>query len=889
MPKKHDPNTSLSDQATFQGQAKPKLDDFDTHSLGDQATFAGDGGNDYLDDGMEIVDLETRYKIEKTLGKGGMGEVLLANDTRLNRKVAIKRILKESSRSSTAISRFLTEAKSIAALNHPNIVHIYDYGRSNEGPFLIMEYVEGGNLLDRCRNGAIPIEEAIHLACQLCEGLGRAHERGIIHRDIKPANILLTTDGIPKLTDFGLAKAETEDTGITITGSVLGTLDFMPPEQRRDASLVDARSDLWSLVATLYQMVTGESPRVIDLDSVPKELRSPLARALKTKKEDRYQTAIELKAALNDSLVRSKPSPSSTVDDLGMGECPTCHTLNEPHRKFCRECGDPLRCKCLKCEHDIPVWDKVCPECGGKQPELFAARVQKIDEQRAEAERLATSFCFPEALAKAEKIYAISDNRLKHQHSWVESFSRAVNLECERQEKLASELFKQSLDFHSLFDFDSAIGALEKIPKPLRGSLKDDYLIRLRREKKEVDALLVQIRTQTAENRFEGLLSQVEKAISLCGEREDLVALRNDLRDRETRCRDAYQIAENQLAEGLAKQALKAIASIEDFNLPPKQSHLRNHLQNLVTQENEIAAIVREMKAKGDFDRQSILLLYQKVTDYLELNPAHPKMINLKDDLNRRLINFPITDLSKLPPSALQFLHQELGRRLPPLSNSIGMFFNIIPSGSFTMGEGNEAHVVTLKRPFYLGLYPVTQEQYERVIRKNPSQFNGRQNPVETVCWEDAVEFCNRLSSLPEERDAGRVYRLPTEAEWEYACRAGSNSAYCFGDDESQLGEYAWFKNNSDGSTHSVGQKKSNVWGLYDMHGNVWEWCADSNSDTISDFVKGSVDPHERAKRVLRGGCWGNGAASCQSTGRYAETLTSRSARYGFRVVVVFC
>ncbi len=239
--KDRDPDASLSDQHTFQGQAKPKIGDLDTRSLGDQATFAGvrgvtnpkslgdqatfaggSGDDDLLDDGMEVVDLTSRYKIEKTLGTGGMGEVLLATDMRLDRKVAIKRILGDAARSRTAVSRFLTEAKSIAALNHPNIVQIYDYGRAADGPFLIMEFVDGNSLLDRCREGAIPLEEAIDLVCQLCDGLGRAHAAGIIHRDIKPANVLLTTDGIPKLTDFGLAKAESADTGMTIAGAILG-------------------------------------------------------------------------------------------------------------------------------------------------------------------------------------------------------------------------------------------------------------------------------------------------------------------------------------------------------------------------------------------------------------------------------------------------------------------------------------------------------------------------------------------------------------------------------------------------------------------------------------------------------------------------------------------
>ncbi|MFN9850641.1 MAG: protein kinase domain-containing protein, partial [Planctomycetota bacterium] len=351
---------------------------------------------------MEIVDLAARYKIEKTLGKGGMGEVLLATDTRLNRKVAIKRILGDAARSKTSVNRFLTEAKSIAALNHPNVFQIYDYGRAQDGPFLIMEFVDGSSLLDRCREGALPLDEAVDLACQLCDGLGRAHDVGIIHRDIKPANVRMTADGIPKLTDFGLAKAESADTGMTMAGAVLGTLDFMPPEQRRDAALTDARSDLWSLAATLYQMVTGKSPKIIKFNDIPKDLQDVLDKALQDSKDDRYQSARELKEALRDSLNSARrPVPKPTAD-LGAGECPSCHTINESHRKFCRECGDPLRCKCLKCEHEIPVWDRVCPECGGKQAELVSSRMEEIHGLRQSAEQKKEDHQYQEALDIAQ-------------------------------------------------------------------------------------------------------------------------------------------------------------------------------------------------------------------------------------------------------------------------------------------------------------------------------------------------------------------------------------------------------------------------------------------------------------------------------------------------------
>ncbi|MGO8750098.1 MAG: SUMF1/EgtB/PvdO family nonheme iron enzyme [Thermoguttaceae bacterium] len=236
--------------------------------------------------------------------------------------------------------------------------------------------------------------------------------------------------------------------------------------------------------------------------------------------------------------------------------------------------------------------------------------------------------------------------------------------------------------------------------------------------------------------------------------------------------------------------------------------------------------------------------------------------------------------------------------------NSIGMRLALIPPGEFDMGSPKELieeelrlhgsdgwyrdhllgeaprHRVRITKPFYMGVTDVTQEEYERVMGRNPSRFQGdSKRPVEQVSWDDAMEFCRRLSELPGEKAAKRRYGLPTEAQWEYACRAGNPGRWCFSErsgsvptafEEKLLGEYAWFKANAGGQTHAVGQKRPNVWGFCDMYGNVWEWCRDwyDKGYYANSPVDDPMGPVGGAHRVIRGGGLGQPAWGCRSAHR---------------------
>jgi len=232
--------------------------------------------------------------------------------------------------------------------------------------------------------------------------------------------------------------------------------------------------------------------------------------------------------------------------------------------------------------------------------------------------------------------------------------------------------------------------------------------------------------------------------------------------------------------------------------------------------------------------------------------------------------------------------------RLLDLGGGVTMEFMLIPAGEFMMGSpGTEKgrakqegpqHRVRITKPFYIGKCEVTQEQYQAIMGTNPSKFKGASNPVETVSWNDASEFCRKLSQR-----AGRTVRLPTEAEWEYACRAGSTTRFCFGESDNGLGDYAWHYSNSEKKTHPVGGKQANAWGLHDMHGNVWEWCGDWKGSYPSGTASDPTGPTSGRHRVLRGGSWRFKPHCCRSAFRGGGVPTSRDqpSNHGFRVAVV--
>jgi formylglycine-generating enzyme len=917
---------SLGDGATMGG-------DTAAHSLGDQSTF-GDAivDDELFDDGMKLEDLSERYTEEGALGKGGFGEVILATDTRLGRKVAIKRIQGKAARSKTAVARFLTEAKSIATLSHNNIVQIYDYGRATDGPFLIMECVQGGSLLEKCRKGPIELDEAVNIFSQVCDGLAKAHAENIIHRDIKPANILMTEDGTPKLTDFGLAKDDTADTGMTMEGAVIGTLDFMPPEQRQGAEFTDHRSDLWSLAATFYQMLNGKSPKVINITSLPPKLQSVVARALEESKEDRFQSAMEMREA----ILQADSGKMDTSRSLGEGECPQCAAPNPTHGKFCVGCGAVLQIQCLQCEAEIQIWNRACGECGSLQEPLVEKALAELKQIHDEAESLLAELEFDSAEEKAAVVANETDTRLQQFAPWYEEFSaRLESSRTSEHTRLEAQL-REALAHEQACDYEAGLKTLQQIAAPLQqttltgieGTAKE-ITKRLTTNQSRLKELEGIVRERVSKRKIAGLLTIVNELLTLKPDRPEVRKLKAQLATREDnllKARDtaidkaAQQLSEQQYAEAVATlDNVSEEVSNEQFEeLKTKASDLLNQLNNLRNQIKE--AISGEQLQNLLPVVQDCLVLKSQQSDLVKLKQDLIARETLLDARNQHVIlqakkhirQYQFAEavqiLSTISPkyqtSSTVALSQKTEAELlarAPITNTISMTLNVIPAGTFLMGSPeSEAdriravetqHKVTISKAFYMQTTEVTQGQWKEVMGTEPWKGKnyvkeGPNYPASYVSWNDAVAYCEKLSM-----QEGKTYRLPTEAEWEYACRAGTQTTWSFGDDEGSLGDYACYHKNTwdidETYAHQVGLKKPNAFGLYDMHGNVCEWCHDYYGE---DYYKQSPEkdptgPTSGTSRVFRGGSWYDGARSARSAFRLRFVAHVRRYGFGFRLV----
>jgi formylglycine-generating enzyme required for sulfatase activity len=769
------------------------------------------------------------YEVIRELGRGGMGVVYLVRNKLMGRLEVLKVVGGHLVERPGVRDRFLREVQSAAKLQHKNIVAAYSAMRFGESIVLAMEYIDGDDLAKAVKSsGPLPVTNACYFIYQVALGLQHAHERGMVHRDIKPANLILARDGkkaIVKVLDFGLAKVTSEgqqaDSGLTREGQMLGTPDYIAPEQIRDAQSADIRADIYSLGCTFYYLLTGKPPfhgehlwdvyqAHFSMDAAPLNLVRPevpievaalVAKMMAKEPGRRFQTPAEVAQALKPfckPAAAQPPGSSAEVSDVNPPVLPTRASVVRP-------------------EPTQPTTPVTSPAQGGRTSSKTGADgvaweslIELNETQEPE-----------DVVAVASQPHGARPRSLWPGIAAACSFA----------------VIALGVIFYATFGV-----------KP--GDEK---------------ALLVENQPAVS-NRASRIAppSRSSKAPS-----DDATVSHAEFEPGEPPPTPAATEAEPTPAPEITGPP------VSNPPVPPSSTESK--------------------PTRPPATAESVAPLPEK------LKPTAAK--------------------GKLKPG------RQLANRWS--SPSTGMKFVRIEGGEFMMGSpGNDPeadedekpqHTVRIS-PFYLGIFEVAQQEYAAVTGHNPSAFSStgpgsaqvadrltERYPVESLTWLEAIGFCNALSvfdrlkpyykivgedgpladvKIPDLRGPG--YRLPFEAEWEYACRANSRTRYSFGDVSPRSVPAFWHGDNAERKTNPVGMFAPNGFGLFDMHGNVKEFCWDGYDESYYPRSP-SADPTgpERTRtqlRAHRGGSWRSAARSCRSAERFYRSPVDRTPDAGFRV-----
>ena len=853
-----------------------------------------------------------RYRLEELIATGGFAEVWRATDSELLRTVAIK--VPKASRLASAAD-FIAEARRVARLKHPSIVPVFDVGHEGESCFIVTEYVEGGSLADRLSAGPLAAAEAGRLLGDIADALDYAHSKGIVHRDIKPANILIDHHGRALLADFGIAHSA-KKTG-TFAPS-LGTLRYMSPEQFQGGPATP-QSDIYSLGVVLHECLTGKLPyssnepavlrkEIVDRnpvvfeDGAPAGLRHVCEKATQKEPKDRHLSAAHFAAELDRAT--SEKSGSWRRGFLRWA-LPACLLLGGV-------AGG--------------LWLSSDQERAGKRVGMFGASGGMLADSVGHA------------IGKAAHLRTIADK----------PFADVMVFAKEPLEVL-------DLQEGAKVSAVSTAESFESLPEDLAGlrySVRPAFPIVVTGVRFQTPGkVVVGVDWFSGSGFYEKkwlchITTQATRRNETCGGLElwEVVGEAGKTVPIPASCvvigrsMDTSVLSGAGLASAVSKDMPFANVRVE--NSTPMQL---GTVGDSAFVKGEIPSDLSDLRYAhgGDWSHPVVVTFSSpgRIAYLTAWRGGDPDVTRFDDELmgffairreSERVGLFDIWDIAGqpgdrfvLPDWGSVVAHEiefhgtipkpdaadshstaiETGgipqsvSALPIIGNSVGMRLFQVPAGEFIQQSIHRPDMhapakVILSRPFLIGATEVTNAQWQRVMGNVPSARKDGDLPVDHVSWHDAVEFCEKLSALPAERDARREYRLPTSAEWEYACRAGTDTRHHFGDDDSRVSEFAWIKTSSAGRTHPVGTKPPNQWGLHDMRGNVWEWVSDwegrfplyGDPDDPLELID-PQGPVESAYglRLVRGGSWSDNPDSFGS----AIPPGTRSEFTGFRVVAV--
>jgi formylglycine-generating enzyme required for sulfatase activity/serine/threonine protein kinase len=842
-----------------------------------------------------------RYALFGVLGRGGMGTVFYGVDPRVDVEVAIKVMARDlQDRQPGMVRRFVQEAQLSARLRSPHIVRVVDVDRDHAtgGFYLVMEYVRGesaGEWLERVigrgKRGAAEID-ALDVCIGGTHGLASAHQEGIVHRDVKPDNILIPADEDgrlmyrqSKLADLGLARADDVVQRLTGTIMMLGTPGYAAPEQAKDGRLAKKPADVFTVGTTLYAMLTGTAPfarsnpvqaifatlhgRCKPVETLRPDVSAPtlalLRKCMEPRPEKRFKDAAALLKALllcRENLARDheeeedtattvirladlpeegKPAVTPTPDDPS-----TQAPLDDDELRTARVDLGALDVSKLRADAAAALESKAAAATGRIEVAGAPTGTQITLQGKTDASLSYRGLTDPQGRFVRDDV-AAGAYQLSASRPGYRVYAAAVQVPgggvctveigMRRSDGVLAFTSKPS---GALALLDGR--ALGRTPVLAARAAEGVHELRLQLEGHRDAVLTVELR---AEERTD--LGEIELRLPPRLDLSDVGA------DVQLRLRGRTLAHGDRLSHG--SHVLTAFRP----GFEPQEVRIE------VADEPEIRPVLAEWT-------QSLWPLAADVALWTAATPDERE--RLARHVERAAPQFSLRGVEDFACGGRElavalFAHE-----------ATGLEFVLVPGGSFSMGSPPEEpgrgaderpHDVSVG-PFLLARTPVTQAAWRAVMKAAPSHFEGDDLPVERVSWDAARDFCVRTGLA-----------LPTEAEWEYACRAGTRTAYGFGDDPEESGAYAWGVELARGRSRAVATRAPNALGLFDMHGNVWEWCHDRYGEYPFEPQPAPVGPDEGVYRVFRGGSWADVPSDLRSARRGAYRTDYEAWNVGFR------
>jgi formylglycine-generating enzyme required for sulfatase activity/serine/threonine protein kinase len=829
--------------------------------------------------GAELTGQFGRYRIIRALGKGAMGTVYLAEDTQLERSVAIKTPHFAASPTEESLERFYREARVAATLRQPNICPVFDVGLIDGKHYISMAYIEGRPLSDFVQPDRPQTERQILIVIRkLALALQEAHDHGIVHRDLKPANIMVDMKGEPIIMDFGLAQQTRRegDIRLTQTGYIIGTPAYMSPEQvEGEPDNIGPPTDQYSLGVILYEMLTAQLPFRGSMIAVmgqiltkqptpPSQLRPDLdprieAVCLKMLAKTPSERCASLKAVADEiaAILKSPAAKTASKKKTASSPAPSPVTQSSSDRARA-EVGASQVLKSLKpqvlTESDLESLEELARKCLARRDyEQVIQVIERIPEEKRSA---GLAGLLDQARGKVDEMaFLLCDldevERLNDAQTAIKKAAALIAIKPGHHRALEVQ------EKYSGYGTGGAarIGVLDQFRRPLN------------------DGGWIPWSVLAFGLAIFGVMTGVI-VIYL-----NRIPVMIDIRD------PGVEVAvkgTSLTVTGPGQQSVK---------VTPGDQELMISCAGLETITKSFTI------KKGEKKTVIVSILDSKLFAWLD-NEIAPTTTTQKEQATN-----PTTGgKSPLPPPTPAHEATTTATLPPTFKNSLGMEFVLVPKGKSWLGGGGGRpgnQEVVVAHDFYLAKYEVTQEEWQKLTGVNASHFSRtgggkdmvkditdaelKRFPVETVLWDDAQAFVDRLNKR--EPEAGWVYRLPKVEEWEYACRGGplsnrfESAAHFYFDKPTNqlLPEQANFGHDKGLERPcKVGSYRPNRLGLYDMHGNVWEWCDDTEQTT-----DGAVG------RAVRGGSWRLGADLCRARNRHALRPSFQSGNTGFRVARV--